>query len=288
MSELALGTVQFGLAYGLAGRGAIVPEPEVREILEASHTGGIRTLDTAPEYGDIEARLGGLIAGLDFSVVSKISPLPVEATNGQAAGHVARSVERSLHRLGDRLSALLFHRADDLLGADGDALWRAAQNAAGGHCPIGVSCYDPGTLVSLRERYAVTVAQVPGNALDQRLAAPGVAQRLAGVDIHLRSIFLQGLLLLPPSEGAKRLPQAEAALTAWASWCRERALAPVTAALGLAQGLPGVSRCVVGVDRLTQLQELLQAWPLAVPATAPALASDDIDVIDPRHWKACA
>lgn len=280
---LALGTAQFGLAYGVAGREESVPADEARTILELAARRGIRVLDTAPAYGDIEARLVDLAGDLGFGIVSKISPVVGDADT--AAATVRASVARSITRLGGHLTTLLFHRADDLLAAHGDGLWRAAADAAGPQVRIGVSAYDPQTIATLRERYPITVAQLPANALDQRLHAEGMAAALDGVELHARSVFLQGLLLIPAPAAARRVPAAASAHARWVSWCRGGHADPVTAALAIARGLPGVRLCVLGVDRVSQLDEILSA-AAAAPRVAPELACDDPDVIDPRRWPA--
>jgi hypothetical protein len=284
--DLALGTVQFGVKYGVAGRGEAVPEDEARAILEAAEGAGIRTLDTAPAYGDIEARLDGLIGDLDFAVVSKVGALPTTVDADGAARFVEESIARSALRLGCRLTTLLFHHAEDLLSVRGDAAWRAAEMASGGRMRLGVSCYDPATLIELRRRYPITVAQLPGNAFDQRLTGPGVAVALAGIEVHVRSVFLQGLLLMPRDAAIRHVPAAAEPLAAWTDWCAHEGLRPSSAALAVARGLPGVRVCVVGVDRLVQLQEILGAWREGAPGSAPSLACDDLDVIEPRRWTA--
>lgn len=286
MSEtaLALGTVQFGLPYGVAGRADAVPEDEVREMLLFAAGAGVRLLDTAPAYGSIEERLADLIGDLPFDVVSKIGPMPDGASADDAARFVEASVARSRRRLGARLTTLLFHHADDLLGPHGGEIWRAASTAAGGDCRLGASCYAPATLVALRRRHPIQVAQLPGNAFDQRLAAPGVAAAIHGVEIHLRSVYLQGLLLMPSEAAARRVPAAAGPLARWAAWCTARGVQPVSAALGIARHLPGVRVCVVGVDRLRHLEETLRAWHAAIPCSAPVLACESPAVIDPRHW----
>ena len=281
---LALGTVQFGVAYGIAGRGEAVPELEVRAILQSAASAGVRLLDTAPAYGDIEARLGKLIADLDLAVVSKVGTLPAAIGADGAARFVEESMARSALRLGSRLTTVLFHRAEDLLGTHGDGAWRAAEAVSAGRMRLGVSCYDPGTLIRLRRRYPIAVAQLPGNAFDQRLAAPGVAAALAGVELHVRSVFLQGLLLMPREQATRRVAAAAEPLDAWADWCAHEGVGPVPAALAVARGLPGVSVCVVGVDRLAHLREILGAWRACLPCVAPSLACEDLDVIEPRRW----
>src|SRR5207249_8268303 len=134
-------------------------------------------------YGDIERRLPALAGDLDFEVVSKIEALPARATADAAVKWVERSVARSMDRLGIRLSALLFHQADDLLGQHGDTLWRATELITAGRVRLGVSCYDPAALVELRRRYPIAVAQLPGSALDQRLNSIGAGGVLRNVEI---------------------------------------------------------------------------------------------------------
>jgi len=282
-AELILGTVQFGLRYGIAGRDEAVPEDEVRSILAVAVAGGIRTLDTAPVYGDIEQRLDRLCDGLPLSVISKIAPVPLNAPSAIEA--VRASVAQSRARLGARLSTVLFHAADDLLRPDAEALWRAATDEAG-DVRVGVSVYDPATLAVLRARHGVSVAQIPASPLDQRLRMSGLAAPLAGIEVHARSVFLQGLLLMRPDEVRLRVPAAIEAHGRWLAWCASREVSPLVAALGITRGLPGVQACVVGVDRRSHLQEILDAATVAVPMDAPELHCDHLDVIDPRRWNA--
>jgi len=132
----------------------------------------------------------------------------------------------------------------------------------------------------VRAVHPVALAQLPGNALDQR-----IAQAPSAVPLHLRSALLQGLLLMPLAQASQRLPVAAAALAHWHAWCAERALAPLTAALGIVKGLPGVTHCVVGAETLPQFQAIARAWQDAPVLQAPELAVAEPAVIDPRTWK---
>ena len=112
----------------------------------------------------------------------------------------------------------------------------------------------------------------------------GACGGLEGVEVHLRSVFLQGLLLLPPDAAAAHVPTAMRPLAAWTQWRNERGLDPVRGAIGVAKSLPGVRYCVVGVDRQSQLEEIIEAWASTGPLEAAFLATTDEDVIDPRRW----
>lgn len=281
--RLALGSVQFGLPYGIAGRDCPVGEPEIEAILQSAAKAGVRCVDTAPGYGDIEERLAGLSGNADFDFVSKIPVIPSDFSPSAAAEFVKQSAARSLERLGTRLTTLLFHRGADLLESYGDQAWRAMEDvgkAVGIKC--GVSCYSPDELTAIRTRFPVSVAQIPGNAFDQRLKDAG---GIEGIELHIRSAFLQGLLLMSADSARRRLPAASAAIEAWDSWCREQGLGRLSASLAVVKSLPQMALCVVGVDSLVQFQEISAAWDRASPIDAPNLAVNDPEVIDPRRWK---
>lgn len=281
--RLCLGTVQFGIAYGIAGRSQAVGDAEARAILEVAHAGGIRRLDTAPAYGDIEARLGKLCAGLDFTVMSKIPALPADCTDDEAADFVVRSLNLSRNRLGDKLCGILFHESRDLAGPAGRRAWdAAAQWCSREKIALGASTYGPEQLAALRGDFPIGACQMPGNAFDQRLA--GFADRFAAIEITLRSVFLQGLLLMAPNAGAERLPAAAAALDRWHRRCAAFGLAPLPCALAIAKSLPGTDFCAVGVDGAAHLEQIIAAWNATPPREAPELAITDPAIIDPRQW----
>lgn len=281
--RLCLGTVQFGLAYGIAGRAEAIGDTEARTILEAAHAGGIRRLDTAPAYGDIEARLGALCAGLDFTIVSKIPALPADCKGEDTENFVTASLERSRERLGDKLCGLLFHESRDLEGAAGARAWdAAAQWCAHAGIALGTSTYGPEQLAVLRSEVAIAMCQMPGNAFDQRLAA--FAGRFDGIEITLRSIFLQGLLLMDRDTAAARLPAAAAALDRWHRWCAAQGLTPIAAAIAIAKSLPGADYCTVGVDGAAHLEQIVAAWADTAPLLAPDLGITNPAIIDPRQW----
>jgi aryl-alcohol dehydrogenase-like predicted oxidoreductase len=280
---LALGTAQFGLSYGVGGRDRPVPNSEAKSILVAAHNFGIRTIDTAAAYGRIEEDLTELCCNLEFNIVSKIPAVPRDLPIAHMGIWVIEQAKRSKARLGQRLRHLMFHRADDLLEPGRTDIWSAlADWGATNSVVVGASCYDPSTLMALQDLPGFCIAQVPCNALDQRIARTGVA--LPGVEIHIRSAFLQGLLLMPQAHAASRVPAAVDALAAWHDWCRERELEPLVAALSIVKSFSAVSCCVVGVDRLEHLEQIAAAWQRAAPIPAPYLHCDRTDVIDPRRW----
>lgn len=281
--QLALGTVQFGLAYGIAGNTAAVPDREVRAILEDAVSSGVRILDTAAAYGDIEDKLGELISEYPFQVISKVPAIPKELSATDAVAWALSSAQRSLDRLGLKLTGLMLHRASDLGGVRGEQIGLALSAWCVRHgLAFGASCYDADQASRLCLERGIRLAQLPGNALDQRVAT--AVQTLAPLDVHMRSVFLQGLLLMPLDQAVRKIPAATQSLRAWHQRCADAGLHPLEAALGLVKSFRAVSTVLVGVNSLQQWREIAAVWAAAPELQWPELACIDPCIIDPRHW----
>jgi aryl-alcohol dehydrogenase-like predicted oxidoreductase len=226
----------------------------VAAILAAAQTAGLTLLDTASAYGNSEARLGELASEqADFEIITKVPAGPP----AQVTPHLAESLVR-LRR--PRLYGVMFHAFGPLQAEP--AAWQAlhAARAAGQVARIGVSLYHPHEAEwLLAQGWDLDLVQVPYNVLDQRFAEVIPQLAAQGVEVHVRSAFLQGLLLREPAT----LPAFFQPLAP--KLRRLRALAaeagvPLPAALLLfAAGAPGVARAVIGVDSVANLHENLSA-----------------------------
>lgn len=287
MTRLALGTVQFGLNYGIANLSGRVQESEIGAILKRAAAAGIDTLDTAIAYGQSEACLGR--AGMaGWRVITKLPPMPQEIA---AVPHwVEDQIRGSLRRLGiAQLEAVLLHRAKDLLDPHGELYLRSLYDmkAAGLMRALGVSIYEPAELDSLWPMWIPDVVQAPCNVLDRRLSRSGWLERLnrRGVRVHVRSAFLQGLLLMPAQNRPDGFALWKSILDRWAAWCKEHEVSALRSALAFARALPGVELVVVGVDSAAHLQEILALPAAAGPLPPDDMFSEDPDLIDPSRWK---
>jgi hypothetical protein len=149
-----------------------------------------------------------------------------------------------------------------------------------GAVDLGISGYDPLRAGLAIRDFSLSMVQIPGNVLDQRLLK---AQRsLRDVEVTVRSIFLQGLLLMDPETAATRVPAAASILKRWHEWLATRALRPMQAAIAVAHSFP-CDYCAVGVESRDQLMAILDSWDVP-PMDAPELASEALAVIDPRRW----
>lgn len=284
-SRLALGTVQFGLAYGIANLSGKVSRVDAAVILAAASASGMDTLDTAIAYGDSENCLGEVgVAG--WRIVTKLPTLREDCPD--VAGWVAAHLDASLRRLGvDQLHGLLLHNPRQLLGAQGAALASAlrAARASGRVERIGVSIYAPDDLAAIYPMLSPDLVQAPLNLIDRRLVDSGWLQRLNdnGVEVHTRSSFLQGLLLMP--QVPTRFAPWEALWTRWQQWLAAHPGQAAAACLAYPLSFPQVTRVVVGVDNLAHFVELLDAERmLPMAGELPDLRSDNEELINPSNW----
>jgi aryl-alcohol dehydrogenase-like predicted oxidoreductase len=283
--QLALGTVQFGLAYGVANAAGKVSEDHARAILAHAWQSGIRRLDTAAAYGDIEERLADLCDGHDFEIVSKIPSISSDLSDAAATALALKSVETSKARLGERLCGILFHDASNLAGARGSALWNAVSALATElGLKLGSSGYAPSNIEQVRMLPHFAMTQLPGNVLDQRVLAH--PQLLAETETTIRSALLQGLLLLDDDQVAARVPAALGAVQQWRAFCEQHGLPLLQAAFSVVKGFKDAAFCVIGVDSVEQLSANVDAWAKAHPISASTLATSAPAIIDPRLWPA--
>lgn len=284
--KIALGTAQFGLEYGIANQQGQVSHAEGKAILDHASAHGIDTLDTAIAYGNSEQRLGE-IGVHNWQVVSKLPAIPDGCSD--IFQWMFDSVKESLNRLKiERLYGLLLHRPQQLLEQGGDRLYGALQKLKqeGLAQKIGVSIYDPEELDALCAHYHLDMVQAPFNILDSRLINSGWLSRLPeqGTELHVRSVFLQGLLLMKTDERPERFCRWQTTWNRWDSWLREAGLTPLQACLRYVLMFPQIDKAVIGVDSLRQLSEILQSLAGPIPLIPEDLKVCDQDLINPARW----
>jgi aryl-alcohol dehydrogenase-like predicted oxidoreductase len=261
LSPLMLGAAQFGMPYGIANRHGQPTYEEVRDIIAAAFEGGVNCLDTAASYGDSEEVIGRALRELrpagSMVVVTKVRHLPAAVLAGRAAEMVVqRSVEDSLRRLRlEEVPLCLFHREEDFRCVE--ALLKLKQKGLVRH--IGCSVSDPEPTSAIISSGAVDAVQIPANLLDQRFAREGICQlaRGAGAAVFARSVYLQGLLLMPESVVPPELAEAVPVLRSLQKIAAEAGMTIAELALRFVMGLDGVTCALVGVDTIGQLRQNL-------------------------------
>lgn len=289
--KLGLGTVQFGLDYGISNSAGRTLPAEVREILSLAASKGLLVLDTAAGYGRSEEVLGECsdLTRL-FRIVTKTPAFGGGSTGGSNCDRLGATFRESLRRLRrQQVYGLLAHQADDLLAPGGERLVEAMLDlkARGLVEKVGASVYNGAQIDALVGRFPIDIVQLPLSVLDQRLLASGHigALKRAGVEIHVRSIFLQGLLLMPLERLPEYFEPARAHLRRYLAFLQSRGMTPMQAALGFALGVPEVDHVILGVNTRQQLHEILSQEPAPVDVEWREFALDMAPMVDPSQWR---
>jgi aryl-alcohol dehydrogenase-like predicted oxidoreductase len=293
--ELGLGTAQFGLPYGISNTVGQTSFDEAREILLTARSQGIRYLDTAVAYGSSEEVLGRLATKKsDWRIVTKLPTLPQALTDSaKICRWVHDNLTSSLRALRcQRVYGVLVHNALDAIGPYAAAIFEGLMKCVdrGLVCKVGASLYDQTQLKHVVTHHPVNLIQIPANVFDQRLMVDNTLLNLRqrGIEIHARSIFLQGLVLMRPEDTPRYFDPIRAHLARFRQVCEEQRVLPVVMALSFIRQLP-VDVALVGVNSKEHLDEISRMYH----GTAQDLAAwdfsqfmlDDPAFINPALWR---
>jgi aryl-alcohol dehydrogenase-like predicted oxidoreductase len=289
IKKLGLGTVQWGLPYGIANQHGITSPNAVTKLLTAARSHGIEVLDTASSYGKSEAVLGE--NNLDgFKVITKTPSYFCQRITTTEIDLLSETFYRSLNLLSvKKVYGLLIHHADNLLIPGGERLIAQMMSLKkeGLVQKIGVSVYDSIQVDSVLKVFNPDLIQLPLNIFDQRLQESGHLELLKsqGTEIHVRSVFLQGLLLMPLNDVPAFFKPIYPLLVSWSDAAREQGFTPHQAAIAFVKNLPHVDTVLVGLDSSSQFNACIDSFSIDRKFDAFGLACNDPVFVNPSMWK---
>lgn len=265
--KLGLGTVQFGCDYGISNKTGKVSIEEVFKILDYAKSVGIDVLDTAQGYGDSEKVLGTASKTVDlsgFKIITKV------IGNGE--------LETSLENMNqERVYGLMFHRSNEI----NDKSWAKFEDYKRQKLVerIGVSVYLPSELESLIEKYPIDIVQLPFNLLDQRFLPLFAKLKEKNIEIHTRSTFMQGLLLMDVEDVDTYFNKIKPVL--------ERVPIPkLENVLGFVNSVKEIDRIIVGMTSIEELRQILEAINKnIVPKNTNSFIIKEEEFVLPQNWK---
>lgn len=286
MNRIVLGGAQLGLPYGILNGGETLSREEVARILDTAFDHGIDSIDTAIAYGQSESIIGETSQNR-FKIISKLPPLPVGISD--VSEWVHSQVQGSLSRLKcTSLEALLLHRPQDLTGAKGAELYAAIGSLMAEKMihRFGVSIYSPDDLEGIIDTFDIQVVQAPLNVFDRRIL--GVTDQLSAlnIEVHVRSVFLQGVLIASPKDRPQRFEPWSEHFALFDEWVRSSGVSAMACCLGFALQQPGIAKLVIGTTSAKSLDEIMNSIPNSVLEVPAHLQSSVEQLIDPRVWNA--
>lgn len=286
LSKLGLGSAQFRLDTAPSARGRSA-EAEIGDILAIAARSRLGVLDCATVSGQGESVIGEQSPKpCPFRVIIKTGRID------RGADHIEAEARASLRRLRlPRADAIVVQIAGDLLGPHGADAWDRLLKLRdeGLFKYVGVSVYASDDPLGMVRRFKPDIIQAPASLLDQRLLVDGTLASLAelGVEVQIRSIFLQGLLFLPPDRVPGPLKGAASRLSRVRRMIAEGRSDPLQAALGFALSRPEAASVIVGVTSAAELQAIVAAAMSPPPDLDwDDMALDDPMALDPHRWVA--
>lgn len=284
LKKLGIGSAQFGLNYGITNRNGKLPQQEITKLLHTAKTHSIDLIDTAVSYGDAEEVLGSQNISI-FNVITKLPKLP--SSEIEPVIWLNQTVDKSLSKMSKKqLYGFLLHHPRDVIFNKNllEEFLRLRETKR--VYKIGVSVYCPKELEDIIKVFKPDIVQLPFNILDRRFAETGWLKELAdnNIEIHARSVFLQGLLLTSYSEQVKRFPNFIKLWNSWAALQKSTSRTAGDLAISFALNSPFITRTIVGFETNKQLLEICKLSFDFPDIALDKIEKNNLNLIDPRYW----
>ena len=266
--KIVLGAVQFGLDYGISNTYGKIVKHDAKQILKFAYDNNIGMIDTASLYGESEDIIGKSTNNKhNWKIITKTPHFIDDCIDKLQVKQLRESFNQSLLNLNKKyLYGLLLHSCDDLFKPNGDLLFKEMERlkSIGLINKIGVSVYNKYQIDRVLDNFEIDLIQLPVNILDQSLISDGSLVKLKkhGVEVHARSVFLQGLLLMEENLIPSYFLPIKKNLDAVKNPVRALSLTKLELALGYVASIDEIDKIVVGVNTLSQLQEIIKATQL--------------------------
>ena len=293
--KLGLGTVQFGVDYGISNTNGQTSLDEAQRIVDYAAKQGIDTIDTAPEsyYGESEVAVGKVTSGCaEFNIITKTERfVDIPEIQQSDADQFEKVLNVSLSRLKKKsVYGVLVHNVRDLMNPGSDLIYQKLLDFKndGKTKKIGVSVYDAEQIDYILDNYQIDLIQLPCSIFDQRLIKSGHLKKLKdhGVEIHVRSAFLQGLVFMETGKLSKHFDKAKPILNKFHIQLTELSITPAQAALAFLDQIPEIDKIICGVNNLDQFKELVESIKCNIDMNwASEFSIDDDSILNPGNWK---
>ncbi len=281
--RLMLGTAQFGSKYGITNNSKTPNENNLKKIISLAKENQINSIDTAMNYNS-EIKLGNVGIG-DLKVFTKLPKVPEHIS---VSKWVYENVYKSLENLKiSRLEGLLIHNHNELKSKKGKEIWNSLLDLKKNKLikKLGISIYSPKEINVLYENFNFDIIQTPFNFFDRRILNSGWLSKLKSnnVEIHARSIFLQGLLLQSKENLPREFHKWDKDWNKWYDFLTKNNLDKLDTALNFVKSFKEINKIIVGIDNISQLRDILKIKSNKIKYY-PNFQVTDEDLLNPLNW----
>ena len=286
--KIIIGTAQFGLNYGVSNISGKTDEHEVKKILHYGKKNNLNYLDTSSHYGGAETLLGKLNIA-NWKVTTKYKTEEILAEKEKILKNLIKLIEKSKKKLGiKKIYCILLHNPELILTRYGDELYGSLQKvkSLGLISNFGYSIYNFSSLKKICKKFKPDIIQCPYNIFDRRLVIKDYLNFLKreSIEIHVRSVFLQGLLLMPLKKLPKFHRKWKNLFYKWENWLSDNKLDPVEACLNFALQTKEIDKFVLGFNNLIHLKQILKTKVKRKIIFPKYIMSNDKKLINPNLW----
>tara|TARA_X000000950_G_scaffold289310_1_gene411829 strand:- start:11310 stop:12182 length:873 start_codon:yes stop_codon:yes gene_type:complete len=282
LGKIIIGTANFGNKYGFKKKK--LNKKEISKILNYSNKFGIKTIDTAINYGNSEKEIGKC-KNNNLKIISKIPEIPENLSRIDT--YVNKLINRSIKNLKvKKLYGVLIHNAEDLLSEKGSEIYDSLLKIKKKKLikKIGVSIYNFNLINILIKKYKFDIIQVPFNLIDRRLMNKSTLRKLKNkkIEIHARSIFLKGLLLYekPP----KKFKKWNFLWKKINKFKTENKTNNLEICLNFIQKFDFADKFIIGIDNIEHLKEIIKILKINQNLRIPLVKCGDKKLINPTLW----
>lgn len=281
-NKIVIGTANFSKAYGFKRKK--ISKIELKKIFTYLKKKKIYYFDTASSYGGSEKILGQYRLS-NNKVITKLPKIEKKNINHFIEKRVKKSLRDTKE---NKLHAILLHSASDLLSKNSDEIFKILKRFKSSKIAkkIGVSSYDIKEVDKIIQKYKIDIVQIPLSILDQRICKNGWIRKIKNknIEIHVRSIFLQGLLLEDLSEIDNKFKKWKKYFKKWDDFCIENSISKEFGALKFVQS-KNIDKLVIGINSLSELKKNIQILndKKKIKFTK-SLNCEDNKLLNPFNW----
>ncbi len=288
IDKISIGSAQFGMNYGIKNVIGRVSSEEILKILNKANSLGITNIDSAVGYGDVHKTLGQ-IGVSNWDITTKIQKF-----NNHS--NISEEIQLNISKILDDLKVqsiygLILHDANQL--AEPEFAEKIISNleqlkVEGVVQKIGISIYDTDLLDKIEDKIKYfDIVQAPLNIIDRRLLQSEWLKKLKRrkIEIQVRSIFLQGLLLMNYKSQLKKFKRWKDIWIKWDNWLTQNKITPQAACINLACSISSIDKIIIGFDSCEQFENIIDHFSNRKINYPNDIISNDINLINPYLWK---
>ena len=286
VNKIIVGSANFDQQYGVKKN--FIKKNEIKKLFNLAAKNKIKVIDTSPLYKESE-KIIGQINNNRFKVISKIPKKPKNIKKKEIVDWLKKSAINSLANLKiKKFECLLLQDANSLLSKNGKEIYKGMRSIKKSEITskIGISIYDFKTLGQIIKRFKFDLVQAPLNIFDQRLIETGWLNKLKKrkIEVHVRSIFLQGILLLGRDQLPKKIKKFDRDWIKWENWLKLKNLKALQACSLFIFNQNKLDGVVIGFNNQNQLNQILKIQKMKNFVSEFDLNIKNNKLKDPRKW----